>query len=84
MKVLSVFNTFTTSKINSLSTVVKGQGHGGAEIKILNDKKNIGKSTVNKKGEYLVKISKQKKNTVLRIEMKKQGFQSSYKNVKVH
>lgn len=83
-KVLSVFNTFTTSKIKSLSTVVKGKGHGGAEIKILNGKKIIGKSLVNKNGEYLVKISKQKKNTVLRIEMKKQGFQTSYKNVKVH
>lgn len=84
MKVLSVFNTFTTSKINSLSTVVKGQGNGGAEIKILNGKKIIGKSTVNKNGEYLVEINKQKKNTVLRIEMKKQGFQSSHKNIKVH
>lgn len=84
VKVLNVFNVFTISKINSISTIVKGRGHGGAEIKILNGKKVLGKSTVNKNGEYSVKISKQKKNTVLRIEMKKVGYRNFYKSIKVY
>ncbi|WP_449402588.1 Ig-like domain-containing protein [Exiguobacterium artemiae] len=63
VKVLRVFTKFTTSKIKSGGTALKGTGYIGSEVKAYKSSKLIAKGTIDKKGNYTLKVSKLKKMT---------------------
>ncbi|NPC93456.1 S8 family serine peptidase [Bacillus sp. WMMC1349] len=77
----------TAPKVNSVtnkSTTVKGKAEANANIRIKVGKKTIGTGRVNKKGQYVVKIKKQKPKTILTvIAIDKAGNASKASQVKV-
>ncbi|MGG4547949.1 Ig-like domain-containing protein [Rossellomorea marisflavi] len=74
-------------KVNSLndkSTSVKGKTEAGATVTVKVKNKKLGEAKANKKGEFTVKIKKQKAKTVLSVTAKdKAGNVSKAKNVTV-
>lgn len=83
-KVLRVFIKFTISKVRSGETVLKGTGYTGSDIKAYKSSKVIAKATVDKKGNYSLKVSKLKKNDTLLLKMSKSGFQTITKTIRVN
>ena len=74
---LKKFSSSLTAKSNIYSTTTKitGTGAKGATIRAYVKGKQIGKSTtVNSSGKYTLTIPKQKKNTVITIQMSKAGY----------
>lgn len=84
VKVLRVFTKFTISKIKSGGTALKGTGYIGSEVKAYKSSKLIAKGTVDKKGNYTIKVSKLKKNDTLLLKMSKSGFQTMTKTIRVN
>ena len=84
VKVLRVFTNFTISKIKSGGTALKGAGYIGSEVKAYKSSKLIAKGTVDKKGNYTLKVSKLKKNDTLLLKMSKSGFQTMTKTIRVN
>ena len=73
--VLKQFGSLTCNNIYKTSTSISGTGTKNATIKVYVNKKQVGKqTTVNSKGKYKVFIPKQKKNTVITIQMSKSGY----------
>ena len=72
------------TNIKATSKQVTGKSEKGATITIYKGNKQIGKETVDKKGNFTVKITKQKKGTQLNIVAKdKAGNKSNPSSVKV-
>jgi len=84
LKVLRVFTKFTISKIKSGGTALKGTGYIGSEVKAYKSSKLITKGTVDKKGNYTLKVSKLKKNDTLLLKMSKSGFETMTKTIRVN
>lgn len=83
-KVLRVFTKFTISKVKSGGTILKGTGYIGSEVKAYKNSKVIAKGTVDKKGNYSLKVTKLKKNDTLLLKMSKSGFQTMAKTIRVY
>lgn len=83
-KVLRVFTKFTISKVKSGGTILKGTGYIGSEVKAYKSSKVIAKGTVDKKGNYSLKVTKLKKNDTLLLKMSKNGFQTMAKTIRVN
>lgn len=83
-KVLRVFTKFTISKVKSGGTILKGTGYIGSEIKTYKSSKVIAKGTVDKKGNYSLKVTKLQKNDTLLLKMSKSGFQTMAKTIRVN
>lgn len=83
-KVLRVFTKFTISKVKSGGTILKGTGYIGSEVKAYKSSKVIAKGTVDKKGNYSLKVTKLKKNDTLLLKMSKSGFQTMAKTIRVN
>jgi len=83
-KVLRVFTKFTISKVNSGGTILKGTGYIGSEVKAYKSSEVIAKGTVDKKGNYSLKVTKLKKNDTLLLKMSKSGFQTMAKTIRVN
>jgi len=83
-KVLRVFTKFTISKVKSGGNILKGTGYIGSEVKAYKSSKVIAKGTVDKKGNYSLKVTKLKKNYTLLLEMSKSGFQTMAKTIRVN
>ncbi|TXC78763.1 hypothetical protein FS935_22385 [Metabacillus litoralis] len=75
----------TANKITSKTTTVTGKAEANSIVTITNSsKKLLGKATTDKKGNYKVKISKQKKGTTITIwATDKAGNKSKGKGVKI-
>ncbi|MGG4042889.1 Ig-like domain-containing protein [Bacillus smithii] len=74
----------TANKVTSKSTVIAGKAESGSTVYVYNGNKYIGKVIADSKGNYKIKISKQKKGTTLKIYAKdKAGNQSGVRYVKV-
>ncbi len=84
VKVLRVFTKFTISKIKSGGTALKGTGYIGSEVTAYKSSKLIAKGTIDKKGNYTLKVSKFKKNDTLLLKMSKSGFQTMTKTIRVN
>lgn len=72
-KVLGI-QKLTSMTVTSQSNLIRGTGTIGAAITIKKGNVIIGRSTVDKKGNYSVKIAKQKKGITLSIGSKKNGY----------
>lgn len=59
--------------VSSNSTAVKGKAEANANIIVKAGKKTIGTGKANKKGDFSIKIKKQKANTVLSVTAKDQA-----------
>jgi len=74
----------TVNKVTTKSTTVTGKAEKSSTIYLYNGKKKIGKVTVDSKGNYKIKISKQKKGTTLKVYAQdKAGNKSKEKTIKV-
>ncbi|MFC7395033.1 Ig-like domain-containing protein [Scopulibacillus cellulosilyticus] len=74
----------TVNKVTSKSTVVTGKAEKGSTVYLYNGSKYLGKATANSKGNYSIKIQKQKKGTTLKLYAKdKAGNKGKYKYIKV-
>ncbi|MEK4222316.1 Ig-like domain-containing protein [Bacillus sp. FSL W8-0116] len=74
----------TANKVTSKSTVIAGKAEAGSTVYVYNGNKYISKAIADSKGNYKIKISKQKKGTTLKIYAKdKAGNQSGVRYVKV-
>ncbi|MDR4935252.1 S8 family serine peptidase [Rossellomorea marisflavi] len=72
------------NSVNDKSTSVKGKTEAGATVTVKVKNKKLGEAKANKKGEFTVKIKKQKAKTVLSVTAKdKAGNVSKAKNVTV-
>lgn len=72
------------NSVNNKSTSVKGKTEAGATVTVKVKNKKLGEAKANKKGEFTVKIKKQKAKTVLSVTAKdKAGNVSKAKNVTV-
>lgn len=66
------------------STSISGSAEKYATVYVYRGSKYLGKASVNSKGTYTVKISKQKKSTSLKLYAKdKAGNKSNYRTIKV-
>lgn len=83
-KVLRVFPYFSVSDVTTRSTEMKGRGSVGAEVSIFAGKKLIGKTTIDKKEGFSIRLPKLKKGTNLKIDVKKKDYQTKYLTIKVY
>ncbi|WP_155918553.1 Ig-like domain-containing protein [Heyndrickxia ginsengihumi] len=75
----------TVSKVTYKSTTIAGKAEKGSTVYVYNGSKYIGKATVDSKGNYKIKISKQKKGSSLKLYAKdKAGNKSKYCYTKVY
>ena len=75
----------TVNKVTTKSTSVSGKGEKAATVLIYNGSKKIAQGTVDSKGNFNVKISKQKKGVSLKVQLQdKAGNKSGSKTVKVN
>ncbi|MDN3437288.1 Ig-like domain-containing protein [Planococcus sp. APC 3900] len=75
----------TVNKVTTKSTSVSGKGEKAATVLIYNGSKKIAQGTVDSKGTFNVKISKQKKGVSLKVQLQdKAGNKSGSKTVKVN
>ncbi|MGG3693249.1 Ig-like domain-containing protein, partial [Heyndrickxia ginsengihumi] len=75
----------TVSKVTYKSTTIAGKAEKGSNVYVYNGSKYIGKATVDSKGNYKIKISKQKKGSSLKLYAKdKAGNKSKYCYTKVY
>ncbi|MEH7743799.1 Ig-like domain-containing protein [Neobacillus drentensis] len=73
------------NKVSAASSSVSGKGEARAVVYVFNGKKQIGKGTVSSKGNFKVRIVKQKKGTSLAVYLvDKAGNKSKKKTVKVY
>lgn len=77
VKNLSTFKTFTVNNIKATSKTITGKGLKGATVKAYIGSKEIGKATVDSKGNYKISIKTQKSGTKITVKMSK----SSYKTI---
>ncbi|MED2971760.1 Ig-like domain-containing protein [Fictibacillus sp. B-59209] len=76
--------TPTVNKIKSSSRSLSGKGEKGSEIYAYKGKVRFGHTSVNSKGTYSLKISKQRKGVILTVyAVDKAGNKSKSKNIKV-
>lgn len=83
-KVLRVFPYFSVSDVTTKSTEMKGRGSVGAEVNIFAGKKLIGKTTIDKKEGFSIRLPKLKKGTTLKIDVKKKDYQTRALTIKVY
>lgn len=73
------------NKVSAASSSVSGKGEARAVVYVFNGKKQIGKGTVSSKGNFKVRIMKQKKGASLSVYLTdKAGNKSKKKTVKVY
>lgn len=75
--------TLTVNSIKSTSKTINGKGEKGATVKVYVGSKQIGKATIDSKGNYKISISKQSKNKKIMIKMSKTGYSTVSKTVTV-
>ncbi|MGK0576058.1 Ig-like domain-containing protein [Macrococcus capreoli] len=74
----------TVNKVTTKSTSVSGKGERYAKVYVYKGKSKVGYAVVDRKGNFNVKIAKQKKNTTLSIYLvDNAGNKGKYKNIKV-
>lgn len=83
-KVLRVFPYFSVSDVTTRSTEMKGRGSVGAEVNIFVGKKLIGKTTIDKKEVFSIRLPKLKKGTTLKIDVSKKDYQTRSMSMKVN
>lgn len=83
-KVLKVFPYFSVSGVTTTSTGVKGKGSVGAEVSVSVGKKLMGKTFIDKKENFSIRLPQLKKGTALKIDVKKKGYQTRSLTIKVY
>ncbi|MBK3493648.1 hypothetical protein JFL43_01965 [Viridibacillus sp. YIM B01967] len=67
----------SVNKVTKSSSKVTGKAEKGAKVYVLKGKTSIGKGTVNSKGQFTVKIQKQKANTKVSVYAKDKAGNNS-------
>ncbi|WHY66863.1 Ig-like domain-containing protein [Neobacillus sp. SuZ13] len=77
--------TPTVYRVSASSSSVSGKGEARAIVYVFNGKKQVGKGTVSSKGNFKVRIAKQKKGSYLSVYLvDKAGNKSKKKTAKVY
>lgn len=83
VNVLNKFSTFSIDDVKPSQTKITGKGTSNATVTAYVGNKKIGQSTVNKNGKYSISISSKSVNTVITVEIKKSGYVTDKKQIKV-